>query len=78
MRAYPLQVAPQRSARLLEFLAALLQRGVQFVVLGPEDDDLAGRKGRPQRWPFSVSEPDILKQSIFLERTVIYSTHHTK
>jgi hypothetical protein len=36
-----IQVNPQLSARLLEFLAALLQRGILFVVLRPDDDDLA-------------------------------------
>jgi hypothetical protein len=38
-----IQVNPRLSARLLEFLAALLQRGILFVVLRPEDDDLASR-----------------------------------
>jgi hypothetical protein len=38
-----IQVTPQCSARRLEFLATLLQRGMLFVVFGPEDDDLVSR-----------------------------------
>src|ERR1700723_2399707 len=38
-----IQVNPQLSARLLELLAALLQRGILFVVLRPDDDDLVAR-----------------------------------